>query len=289
MNRIKIAIQKKGRMADSCSKIFEECGFSFDVSDRQLFQSVKELPIDFLLVREGDVPGLVSRYACDFGIVGLDVFEENRLQYNLDASIHERLGIAKCRLSLAIPNELKINKLEEINNLTIATTYTSIVNDFLKKNNINANVIKLSGSVEIAPNIKIADIIADLVASGNSLRQNNLKEFATILESEAVLIKNNNVDEKKIEIINKLLIRFKSIVSISKRKYVVLNCPEDKVEDIVKLLPGAKSPSILKLLEPNMVALHAVCRDDVFWEVMEELKKNGATDIAVLPIEKILD
>ena len=289
MTRIKIAIQKKGRLADECYKIFEKCGVTFDFSKRQLFHSVKELPIDFLLVRDDDIPNFVSKNICDFGIIGLDVFQENKLSQNLNTDIYEKLGICKCRLSFASPNELNINNIKEINNLTIATTYPNIVNDFLKKNKINANIVKILGSVEITPSVKIADIIADLVSSGTTLKENNLKEFATILESEAVLIKNNNINNEKTEIINRFLTRFKSVVSVSKRKYIVLNCPENKVNDIIKIIPSAKSPSILKLANSNMVALHTLCNDDIFWDIMEELKKNGASDIAVLPVEKILD
>ena len=206
--RIKLAIQKKGRLTDSCRQIFKKCGLSFDEGERQLVYSVPEVPLDLLFVRDDDIPALVSNGTCDFGIVGLNVFQESKYDGNVNAEVFAPLGIAKCRLSIAVPNAMKFEKLSDLNNLKIATTYPKIVNNFLKENGVNAQVVYLSGSVEIAPNIQLSDIIADIVSSGATLKQNGLKEVLTILDSEAVLINNKNVDQNTKNIANRLVAGF---------------------------------------------------------------------------------
>ena len=289
--RIRLAIQKKGRLTDSCRKIFEKCGLSFNEGERQLVYSIPEMPIDLLFVRDDDIPALVSKGICDFGIVGLNVFKETKYEENGDfnAEVFAKLGISKCRLSIAVPNTIKFDRLEDLNGLKIATTYPQIVRHFLEKNNLHAQIVRLFGSVEIAPSLQLSDVIADIVSSGATLKQNNLSEVITILNSEAVLINNKEISPAKKEIANRLMVRINSALRVSSRKYVVLNAPKDKVAEISKLLPGSESPSILPLVKDNMVSLHAICSEKEFWNTMEKLKQAGASAIAVLPIEKMLD
>lgn len=289
--RIRLAIQKKGRLTDSCRKIFEKCGLSFNDGERQLVYSIPEMPIDLLFVRDDDIPALVSKGTCDFGIVGLNVFEETKYEENGDfnAAIFAKLGIAKCRLSIAVPTKLPFNHLTDLNNLKIATTYPRIVKNFLEENNLTAKIVHLCGSVEISPSLHLSDVIADIVSSGATLQQNNLVEVATILNSEAVLINNKDISAEKQEIADRLMVRVNSALCVSKKKYVVLNAPKSKLDEISKLLPGSESPSVLPLLRDDMVSLHAICTETEFWATMEKLKSAGASSIAVLPIEKMLD
>ena len=289
--RIRLAIQKSGRLTESCIEIFKKCGLSFNADDRQLFYTVPEMPIDLLLVRDDDIPSLVSKGTCDFGIVGLDIFDETKFEEgsNFDADIFARLGLAKCRLAIAAPATMQLDSLQNLNGLKIATTFPYTVKNFLKQNNINAEIVNMSGSVEISPSLKLSDIIADLVSSGATLLQNNLKEVATILESEAVLINNKNISAGKRAIADRLMTRVNSALSVSHKKYVVLNAPKNKVDEIAKLLPGSGSPTVLPLIDPNMVSMHAICAEKKFWEVMERLKEAGASSIAALSIEKMLD
>lgn len=289
--RIRIALQKKGRLQQSCEQIFKNCGLSYNVGERQLYYSISEMPIDLLFVRDDDIPSLVSQGTCDFGIVGLNTFEEEKYENkdNFNASIFAHLGISKCRLSVAIPEAMNFGSLSDLNGLTIATTYPNIVKNFLKQNNIKASTVLMNGSVEISPSLKLADIIADIVSSGATLKQNNLKEIITILESEAVLINNNNINGEKRDIANRLMVRMNSAISVTSKKYVVLNAPKDKVDEIVKILPGSESPSMLPLANKDMISIHAICTETMFWDVMEKLKRLGASSIAVLPIEKMLD
>ena len=289
--RIRLAIQKKGRLTESCRKIFEKCGLSFNEGERQLIYPIPEMPIDLLFVRDDDIPSLVSKGTCDFGIVGLNVFEETKYEENgaFNAEVFARLGMAKCRLSIAVPNSMPFEKAEDLNGKKIATTYPRIVKNFLDENNINAEIVRLCGSVEIAPSLKLSDVIADIVSSGATLQQNNLKEVMTILNSEAVLINNTNISQEKREIAERFMVRVKSALCVSRKKYVVLNAPKDKIEEISKLLPGSESPSVLPLIKEGMVSLHAICSETEFWSTMEKLKEVGASSIAVLPIEKMLD
>ena len=211
--RIKLAIQKKGRLTDSCRKIFDQCGLSLNEGERQLVYSIPEMPIDLLFVRDDDIPALVSKGTCDFGIVGLNVFQEIKFteKGNFNAEIFDKLGISKCRLSIAIPDRMKLDKISDLNNLKIATTYPEIVRNFLIENNLNVEVVRLFGSVEIAPALGLSDIIADLVSTGKTLRENNLSEFWPILNSEAILINNKNINQAKRDIANSLMTRFKKV------------------------------------------------------------------------------
>lgn len=207
--RIRLAIQKKGRLTDSCRKIFDKCGLSFNEGERQLVYSIPEMPIDLLFIRDDDIPLLVSKGTCDFGIVGLNVFQEVKFMETetFNAEIFERLGISKCRLSIAVPNDMKFDRLEDLNNLKIATTYPEIVKNFLKENKLSSRIIRLLGSVEIAPSLGLSDVIVDIVSSGATLKQNNLSEVMTILSSEAVLINNKNISKGQKDIADCLMMR----------------------------------------------------------------------------------
>ena len=208
--RIKLALQKKGRLTDACRQIFEKGGFSCKEADRQLVYRIPEAPIDLLFVRDDDIPALVSNGVCDFGIVGLNVFQETKYekQEDFNAEIFAPLGIAKCRLAIAVPDNKKLNPLSDLNDLKIATTYPAIVKNFLKEKELNSQIVYLSGSVEIAPQLQLSDVIADIVSSGATLKENNLKEVATILDSEAVLINNKNIDDQAKGIANRLITTF---------------------------------------------------------------------------------
>ncbi len=289
--RIRLAIQKSGRLTEACKKLFENSGLTFNVGDRQLLYNIPEMPIDLLFVRDDDIPILVSKGICDFGIVGLNVFEEKKLEENgdFDAQIFATLGLSQCRLSLAMPVDKKFTSLGDLNGLKIATTYPRIVKNFLTKNNIQAEIVHMLGSVEIAPSLQLSDAIVDIVSSGATLKQNNMKEVMTLLASEAVLIYNKNISNIKKNIAERFMKRVYSALSVYRKKYVVLNAPRDKIEEITKLLPGSESPTVVPLVNPNMVSLHAICSEERFWEVMERLKSAGASSIAVLSIEKMLD
>ena len=214
--RIKLAIQKKGRLTDSCRKIFEQSGLSLNEGERQLVYSIPEMPIDILFVRDDDIPMLVSKGTCDFGIVGLNVFQEVKLsENNFKAEIFEKLCISKCRLSIAVPSSIKLDNLEALNGLKIATTYPAIVGNFLKENNLTSEVVRLFGSVEIAPSLGLSDVIADIVSSGATLKQNSLSEVKTILNSEAVLINNKDIGEEKRKIANQFVARLKTALKLN--------------------------------------------------------------------------
>lgn len=216
-DRIRLAIQKKGRLTESCRKIFNTSGLSFDDGERQLIYSVPEMPIDLLFVRDDDIPALVSQGICDFGIVGLNVFEETKFgkPNDFNAEIFAKLGISKCRLSLAVPESIRFNQVDDLNNLKIATTYPQIVQNFLNEKGLSAKIIFLNGSVEIAPSLKLSDVIVDIVSSGATLKENNLTEVMPILNSEAVLINNRQISADKRSIANNLMTRIGRALTIN--------------------------------------------------------------------------
>jgi ATP phosphoribosyltransferase len=243
--------------------------------------------VDILLVRDDDIPSLISKGVADLGIVGQNVLaEQTATNKKITAKTVLNLGFSRCKLAFAKPSN---SKLRSLKNKTIATSYPALVKNYLKKRKINAEVIKINGSVELTPYIGIADCICDLVSSGATLEANNLIEFKTLMESEAVLI--SSVESKRIiqtNIIN-LIKRFEGVINAEESKYVMLNVDINSTEKICKLLPGADSPTIIPLQKDNKVAIHALCKEPVFWETMEKLKSNGASSILVLPVEKILN
>ena len=286
-NRITIAMQKNGRLSDESQKILKKSGVKFRSRDGKLLIRSNSFPIDILFVRDDDIPSLVNNGDADLAIIGENELLEKTISKNL-LNIKKilKLGFSKCRLSFAIPeNEDYI----DLNNKKVATSYPNIVNNYFKENSINASVVDIHGSVELTPHIGISDCICDLVSSGATLEANNLKEVVTILESEAVLIQNNDLDSKKSDLANKLINRIKGVINARESKYVMLNADVDNVKNICSLLPGSESPTIIPLEDENKVAIHALCQEPVFWETMEELKINGASSMFVMPIAKVLN
>tara|TARA_B100000073_G_scaffold179672_1_gene148674 strand:+ start:1278 stop:2144 length:867 start_codon:yes stop_codon:yes gene_type:complete len=286
-SKIVIAIQRKGRLFDDSKNLLIRSGVNFSTSGEKLLARSSNLDIDILLVRDDDIPSLVSKGVANLGIVGQNVLAEQvATNKKITAKTVLNLGFSRCKLAFAKPLN---SKLRSLKNKTIATSYPALVKNYLKNNEINAEVIKINGSVELTPYIGIADCICDLVSSGATLEANNLIEFKSLMESEAVLI--SPVESKKItqtNIIN-LIKRFEGVINAKESKYVMLNVDRNSTEKICKLLPGADSPTIIPLQKDNKVAIHALCKEPVFWETMEKLKLNGASSILVLPVEKILN
>ena len=286
-SKIVIAIQRKGRLFDDSKNLLIRSGVNFSTSGEKLLARSSNLDIDILLVRDDDIPSLVSKGVANLGIVGQNVLAEQvATNKKITAKTVLNLGFSRCKLAFAKPLN---SKLRSLKNKTIATSYPALVKKYLKNNEINAEVIKINGSVELTPYIGIADCICDLVSSGATLEANNLIEFKSLMESEAVLI--SPVESKKITqtIIINLIKRFEGVINAKESKYVMLNVDRNSTEKICKLLPGADSPTIIPLQKDNKVAIHALCKEPVFWETMEKLKLNGASSILVLPVEKILN
>ena len=286
-SKITIAIQRKGRLFESSKNLLLKSGINFSTSGERLLARSSNMNVDILLVRDDDIPSLISKGVADLGIVGQNVLaEQTATNKKITAKTVLNLGFSRCKLAFAKPSN---SKLRSLKNKTIATSYPALVKNYLKKKKINAEVIKINGSVELTPYIGIADCICDLVSSGATLEANNLIEFKTLMESEAVLI--SSVESKRIiqtNIIN-LIKRFEGVINAEESKYVMLNVDINSTEKICRLLPGADSPTIIPLQKENKVAIHALCKEPVFWETMEKLKLNGASSILVLPVEKILN
>ncbi len=261
-----------------------------DRSKDQLFCRIKELPIDLLLIRDDDIPGFVGNGICDLGIVGENVFAETKAAQNsqLAATLLERLGFSQCRLSIAVPENGTIRTVADLAGKTLATSYPHLLQDFLKVHNIKAKPLIMTGSVEVAPRLKIADAICDIVASGVTLAANNLRELTTVLKSEALLIRSSqHFSAEKEAIIHRLLSRMRGALMAEDSKYIMMNAPRSAVSAITQLLPGCDSPTLMDLKKEDMVAIHAVCKEAVFWETIEKLQSAGASAILVMPIEKM--
>ena len=290
--RLRIALQKKGRLADDSFALLKKCGLRFAIRGGGLLARVKNMPIDLLLVRDDDIPSFVANDAADIGIVGENVLVEEQLtaKDKLDAEITMRLGFSRCKLSLAAAEKSGITKASDLNGTRIATTYPGVLGQYLKSNNIDAKSVEMKGAVELAPSIGIAESICDLVSSGATLEANGLVAFETILKSEAVLIQSGrNLSTEKQALLSKLMSRIDGVIKSSETKYIMLNAPKDKVSAITELLPGSDAPTIIPLAGSNdLVALQAVCTENIFWETLEDLKALGARAILVLPIEKMM-
>ena len=290
--RLRIALQKKGRLADDSFALLKKCGLRFAIRGGGLLARVKNMPIDLLLVRDDDIPSFVANNAADIGIVGENVLVEEQLvsKSKLDAEITMRLGFSRCKLSLAASDVSGISKSSELEGTRIATTYPGVLGRFLKGKGINATSVEMKGAVELAPSIGIAESICDLVSSGATLEANGLTAFETILESEAVLIQSGRtLSPEKQALLDKLMRRIDGVIKSAETKYIMLNAPKDKVAAITELLPGSDSPTIIPLAgTDNLVALQAVCTENIFWETLEDLKALGARAILVLPIEKMM-
>jgi len=288
--RIRIALQKSGRLADDSLNLLKNCGLHVARSKDQLFCRIKELPIDVLLVRDDDIPNFVATGICELGIVGDNVFSEIKNgTEKFSAVVLEKLGFSQCRLAIAVPENGGVKSIADLANTTIATSYPHLLGAFLKKNNVEAKTLVMTGSVEVAPRLKIADAICDIVASGATLTANNLAELTTVLKSEALLIASGQkLSPEKEAIVQRLQERMRGALMAEDSKYIMMNAPRANVDKIAKLLPGCDSPTIMDLNKEGMVAIHAVCREAAFWETMEQLKDAGASAILVLPIEKMM-
>ncbi|MCK5751054.1 MAG: ATP phosphoribosyltransferase [Oricola sp.] len=290
--RLRIAIQKSGRLSDGSFDLLKSCGLTVSRGRDKLYGRVQELPIDVLLLRDDDIPAFVADDACDIGIVGQNVFEEEILNESHDApaELVMTLGFAGCRLMLAAPKEWTFNGASMLEGKRIATSYPALTRAWLEREGVTARAVMMKGSVEVAPRLKIADAVCDIVSTGATLDANGLKPVATVFESEAILIRNRRVfSPQKQEVFEALLKRIRGVLTSRDAKYIMMNAPRSAVAAITEFLPGADSPTILELAgNPEKVAIHAVCRESVFWGTLEELKKLGASAILVLPIEKMM-
>ena len=282
--KIRIAVQKSGRLSEESLKLFKECGIKFESGGSKLKTVSSNFPIEFLFLRDDDIPGYVEDGVADLGVIGENVLMEHKRQVD----IVKDLGFSKCRLSLAIPRNEVYTGLEYFQGKNIATSYPNLTNAFLDKKGIQVTTHEISGSVEIAPSIGLAEAICDIVSTGGTLLSNGLKEVATVFNSQAVLIANNSLDSAKQDILAKLLFRIDSVQRGQNAKYVVLNAHEDNLAKITALLPGMKSPSVMPLTEIGWYSLHSVISENDFWEIIESLRSAGAEGILVLPIEKMI-
>lgn len=282
--KLKIAIQKSGRLYEDSVSLLKECGIDLrNVKDRLKTES-DNFPIEVFFLRDDDIPQYVQDEVADIGIVGENVL----LEKNKKVDVVEQLGFGKCRLSVAVPRNEEYLGLKSLDGRRIATSYPGLLSRHLEANGIKSEIHEISGSVEIAPGIGLADAVADLVSSGGTLFMNGLKEVETILQSQAVLIQTLNLSEEKKKILERLLFRIRAVKKSKKNKYVLLNAPNDKLDKIVSLLPGMKSPTILPLAETGWSSVHSVLSEDTFWDIIEQLKENGAQGILVIPIEKMI-
>ncbi len=284
MEILKIAIQKSGRLSEKSLELIEECGIKLVQGKRRLISSSQNFPVEVLYLRDDDIPQYVYDGVADIGIVG----ENEMLEKEKDVELVDRLGFAKCRLSLAIPQSEDYSDVSYFKGKKIATSYPRILKNYLDNHQIDAEIHEISGSVEIAPSIGLADSIFDIVSSGSTLISNRLKEVEVVCQSEAVIIASPGLSESKRNILNDLIFRIHAVLRSKNNKYILLNAPNDKLDKIIELLPGMRSPTILPLHEPGWSSLHSVVSEKEFWEVIGKLKANGAQGILVIPIEKMI-
>lgn len=285
MSILRIAIQKSGRLSEKSLGLISEAGISFNNSDRKLITQATNFPIELLFLRDDDIPQYVADGVADIGIVGENVIFEKKSPIR----VVEKLGWAKCRLSIAIPKSENYTGPSYLNGKKIATSYPNILQKFLDENKLNCEIHEISGSVEIAPGIGLADGIFDIVSSGSTLISNGLKEVEVVVKSEAVIIGDPNLSEEKQQILDKLLFRTRSVQQGKRHKYVVLNAPKEKVDKIAQIIPGMKSPTIVPLAQEGWVSVHSVLEESRFWDIIDQLKECGAEGILVMPIEKMIE
>jgi ATP phosphoribosyltransferase len=281
---LKIAVQKSGRLYEGSMKLLKECGIGVSNGNNQLKVTATNFPVEIYFLRDDDIPEYVQDAVADIGIVGENV----ALEAGKEVNRIEQLGFGKCRLSLAVPKNGTLQKVQDLEGKKIATSYPNLLSSFLHSVSVQASIHEISGSVEIAPRIGLADAICDLVSSGSTLFTNELVELHTILQSEAVLISNQQLSSGKLQILESLLFRIRAVKKAQNNKYVLLNAPNEKLDSICRLLPGIKSPTILPLAEPGWSSVHSVICETDFWNVIEQLKANGAEGILIIPIEKMI-
>ena len=284
MSKLKIAIQKNGRLNEDSLKLLKNCGIKIQNGKDQLKVVADNFPLEILYLRNSDIPQYLEDGTIDIGIIGENLLIEKQKKIE----IVERLGFSKCRVSLAVPKDVISNDINYFKGKKIATSYPFTLQSFLDKNKIKADIHTISGSVEIAPNIGLADGICDIVSSGNTLFKNGLKETQVILKSEAVLVKSSKLSTSAQEILDRLLFRINAVNKARDNKYVLMNVPNDQIAKISKILPVLKSPTILPLAEEGWSSLHSVISENQFWEVIDELKKLGAEGILIVPIDKMV-
>jgi ATP phosphoribosyltransferase len=294
-SRLKVALQKSGRLTDNSLDLMVRCGLKYSRGKDQLMCYGENMPLDLLFVRDDDIPDLVQQDVCDLGIVGLNVIEEKRLAFEAKGvtPLFDQLmtlDYGKCRLAIAVPDGVEYKDARSLHGKRIATTYPNILSRYLRQHDVQAEIVTLSGAVEIAPRLGRADFICDLVSTGSTLLANHLWEAETILESQAAIITTPvPVSPEKQDWIHRLTMRIDGVQQVKESKYIMLHAPRSKLADIRKLLPGSESPTIVPLDgNGDKVAVHAVCRENVFWETLESLKNAGASAILVLPVEKML-
>ena len=283
-NRLRIALQKSGRLSDDSLKLIKECGIGFNNGAGKLKAEADNFPAEFLFLRDDDIPGYVADGVADVGIVGENVMAEK----NQHVVIAQKLGFSKCRLSIAVPRGQEYAGVQDLQNARIATSYPKILANFLQEHGIQADIHEISGSVEIAPSIGLANAVCDIVSSGSTLMSNGLKEVETIFRSEAVLIAHANLSEAKQQILDSWVFRIKSVQAAKNNKYILLNAPNEKIPDIINVLPGMKSPTIVPLAMSGWSSVHSVINENQFWQIIEDLRAAGAQGILVVPIEKMI-
>lgn len=291
--RISIAVQKSGRLSEDSLALLTRCGINVRWRSEQLFYHSDNFPLDLLLVRDNDIPSLVSEGVCDFGIVGANLYQEKMLAKETSVAnvdIVRYLDFALCRLVIAVPKDFIYNDATSLQGLKIATSYPNLLTAYANKNNLKIKIINLNGSIEIAPRLGIADGICDLVSTGATLEANNLREVVTVFTSQAALIKSaQEFSAKRLHVAEIFQKRIEGSELACGSKYIMLHAPESSLETIARILPGAESPTVLSLQgDSGKMAVHALCRENIFWETLEQLKEVGASSILVLPIEKIM-
>ncbi|MDH4059007.1 MAG: ATP phosphoribosyltransferase [Cyclobacteriaceae bacterium] len=284
MKNLRIAIQKSGRLQEGSLALLKESGLAISNGRDQLKTQARNFPVEILFLRDDDIPQYIEDHVADVGIVGENIYKEKGKKNRLV----KRLDFAKCRLALAIPKSEVYTDISYFEGKNIATSYPNIVNDFLKRKNINAGIHEISGSVEIAPGIGLADAICDIVSTGSTLMSNGLREVELVMQSEAVLLCDPELSEEKNGILDQLLFRIEAVNSAKNNKYILLNCPDESIEKITSVIPGMKSPTVMPLSRPGWSSLHSVVNENDFWEKIDSLKALGAEGILVIPIEKMI-
>ncbi len=284
MNKLKIAVQKDGRLSEKSLEMLKEAGIILNNGSRMLISQSNTFPLEVLFLRDDDIPQYVEDGVADAGIIGENVYAES----SCNTKLVEKLGFSKCRLSIALPKNTDYSGPADLNGKKIATSYPVILNRFLEKNHVSAEIHVISGSVEIAPGIGLADAICDIVSSGSTLISNGLKEVEIVMNSEAVLISNHNLSSEKEIILENLLFRMRSVMAAANNKYILLNAPDKNLKEIIDVIPGMKSPTVMPLAEAGWSSVHSVLSEKQFWSVIDRLKELGAQGILVIPIEKMI-
>ncbi|SEQ85338.1 ATP phosphoribosyltransferase [Neolewinella agarilytica] len=281
---LRIAVQKKGRLLDESIQLLKECGIKIDNGRDQLKAAARNFPIEVLYLRNSDIPQYIQDGVADIGIIG----ENTIIEKKKEVEIVQKLGFSKCRLSLATPKDIPYGSVQDLDGKRIATSYPVSLQLFLDANNIKADIHEISGSVEIAPNIGLADAICDLVSTGSTLFKNGLEEQDIVLKSEAVIAASPKIDQERRDILDRLLFRVKSVLAARNKKYLLMNVPTAKVDDIIGILPGMRSPTVLPLAEEGWSSVHTVIDEGRFWDIIDELRTSGAEGILIVPIDKMI-